>query len=105
MKKVAVVVVMACIAMSFMTGCATSYPVGSFYTQLKLPMDVTSNTGKSTKVGTAECKSLLSLVATGDASIDTAMKNAGITKVNHVDWECENILGIIGTYRVIVYGE
>ena len=105
MKKVAVVVIMACIGMSFLTGCATSMPVGLFYTNLKLPLDVTSNSGKSTKVGTAECKSLLALVATGDVSIETAKKSAGITKINHIDWEVENILGIIGTYKVIVYGE
>ena len=88
-----------------LAGCATSFPVGSFYTELKLPLDVTSNAGKPTKVGTAECTSILSLVATGDASIDTAKKNAGITKVYHVDWEVKNILGIIGNYKVTVYGE
>jgi len=105
MKKVAVVVIMACIGMSFLTGCATSDPRGIAYTNLRLPVAVTSNSGQSTKVGTAECKSLLSLVATGDASIETAKKSAGITKINHVDWEVENILGLIGTYKVIVYGE
>jgi hypothetical protein len=105
MKRVAIMTVLAFVVTAFMAGCATSYPVGCAYTQLKLPVAVTDNSGKSTKVGTAECKSLLYLIATGDASIDTAKKSAGITKVHHVDWEVENILGLIGTYKVIVYGE
>jgi len=90
-----------------LTGCATSTPVGSLYTQVKLPVAVTQAQAGSTKlkVGKAECKSILGLVATGDASIDTAAKNAGITVIHHVDWEAENILGIIGTYRCVVYGE
>ncbi len=41
----------------------------------------------------------------GDASIDAAKRNGKITKVHHVDWQVENILGIIGKYKVIVYGE
>jgi hypothetical protein len=89
----------------FFVGCATPYPVGSFYTELKLPVTATSNSGKALKVGTAQCESFLSLIARGDASIETAKKNGGITKVHHVDWEVENILGIIGKYKVTVYGE
>jgi hypothetical protein len=78
-------------------------PVGSLYTELKLPVSATANQGK--KQGTAECKSVLSLVATGDCSIDAAKKNGGITKVSHVDWEAKNILGLIGEYKIHVYGE
>jgi hypothetical protein len=33
------------------------------------------------------------------------MKNGGITKVNHADWEAKNIFGIIGNYKLTVYGE
>jgi hypothetical protein len=33
------------------------------------------------------------------------MERANITKIHHVDWEVENILGLIGNYKVIVYGE
>ena len=95
----------AILAAVVLTGCATSTPVGSLYTQLKLPVGVTGAKAASTKVGRAECKSILGLVATGDASIDTAAKKAGITVIHHVDWEAENILGIIGTYRCVVYGE
>lgn len=104
MKAVAMVmVVLACVLV--LTGCATSFPVGSLYTQLTLPVQVGDGAGTPTKIGVAECTSILSLFATGDASIDAAKRNGKITKVHHVDWQVENILGIIGKYKVIVYGE
>lgn len=93
----------AALAATMFTGCATTYPIGGLYQELKMPVCATAN-GKATKVGTAECKSILGLVAMGDASIETAKKSAGITEVTHVDWEVENLLGIIGKYKVIVYG-
>jgi hypothetical protein len=34
-----------------------------------------------------------------------AAKNGGITKIQFVDWEADNILGLIGTYTCTVYGE
>jgi len=90
---------------AFLTGCATSFPVGQYFINLKLPIAATSDPGPCTKVGTAECQSYLGAVAIGDASIDTAMKNGGITTIHHVDWEVRNILGIIGKYKVTVYGK
>ncbi len=95
----------ACAILLFVMGCATSYPIGTLYTELKLPVTATANNGTATKVGTAKCISVLALVAIGDASIEAAKKDGGITKVHHVDWEVENILGVIGKYKVTVYGE
>ena len=87
-----------------LSGCATPYPQGVAYTNLRLPLAVADqNAGK--KVGVAESRSYLGLVATGDSSIQAAMRNGKITRVSHVDWEVENVLGLIGTYRTIVYGE
>jgi hypothetical protein len=95
----------AIVSFSLLWGCATPTPMGIAYTKLKLPVNVTSNPSESPKMGTAECKSYFGLVAVGDASIETAMKNGGITKIHYVDWDVKNILGIIGTYKVTVYGE
>jgi hypothetical protein len=95
----------AMISFSLLCGCATPYPSGIAYTKLKLPVNVTSNPSESPKVGIAECKSYFGLVAIGDASIETAMKNGGITKIHYIDWDVKNVLGIIGTYKVTVYGE
>ena len=108
MKKVLSVFAVI-ITASILTGCATSYPMGSLYTELRLPVVTTDNTIKrnpgTLKVGEAECQSILGLVATGDASIDKAAASKNITKIYYVDWYAKNILGIIGNYKVIVYGE
>jgi hypothetical protein len=73
---------------------------------LTLPQAATSNTASSKqKVGVSMCTSILGLVATGDASIEAAMKNGGITKIQHVDWNAKNILGLYGEYKTTVYGE
>jgi len=91
--------------LAFLSGCATPYPVGAWFIDLKLPVAATADPGPCTKVGTASSQSILALVAIGDSSIDKAMKNGGITTIHHVDWEAKNILGIIGNYKVTVYGK
>ena len=98
-----VLAVLACTA--FVAGCATTQPVGVIYTEVILPVSATSNGSASPKVGTSECTSVLSIVATGDCSIEAGKQDGGITRVHHVDWDVENILGIIATYTVTVYGE
>ena len=103
MKRLNICIVLLAAAM--LSGCASVYPIGGIYTEMKLPVAVTGNNGKSPKVGTAECVSVLSMVATGDCSIEAAKKNGGITKVNHVDWEAKSVLGLFGNYKLIVHGE
>ena len=95
----------ACVTLCFVMGCATPFPMGTVYTEVKLPIAATANSGTATKVGTSECISVLAIVAIGDASIESAKKDGGITKIHYVDYEVKNILGIIGKYKVIVYGE
>lgn len=104
MKAVLPLVALGMVAL-MLAGCATPYPVGTMYTDIKFPVEATSNKGPATKVGSAECMSVFGLIAIGDASIETAKRSGGITEVQHVDWEAKNILGIIGKYRVIVYGQ
>ena len=63
-------------------------------------------TASSNKRGTASAHSVLGLVALGDASIDAAMKQAGITKVHHVDHNVHIVLfGFYAQTTTIVYGE
>jgi len=90
----------------FVSSCASvkSPVMGLIYTDVKAPEAVTSNAGKS-KVGTAMATSILGLIAQGDASIDTAAKSAGITRIHHVDYHSTSILGIYSTFTVTVYGE
>lgn len=84
---------------------ATHSPVmGLAYTDVVSGTAVTSNK-LATKVGKATATGILGLVATGDASYQTAAKNAGITRISHVDERNYTILGIYTTYETIVYGE
>lgn len=104
MKKRIMTLTAISVAMAFLVGCASICPIGMAYTEVKLPCEATS-AAKAFKVGTSECISVLGLVAIGDASIEKAMKNGGITKIHHVDWDAKNILGIYGMYKTTVYGE
>lgn len=101
-KKIAVLFAAA----AFMSSCATvSSPVmGLWYTDVKSPAAVTSN-ANSSKVGTSEASSILGIIATGDASIETAANSAGISKIHHVDVQSTSVLGIFAKYKVFVYGE
>jgi len=106
LKKVLLPTVALMVSVAFLAGCAAviAPAMGTVYTETKAPMAVTSNSGY-TKVGTAYCHSILGIVALGDASIKAAMENGGITKIHHVDYKTENILGIYAKLTVIVYGE
>ena len=93
MKKVFVGAVAAVVALS-LTSCSMTLPVAA-----------TSNP-IGTKVGRSSGNSYLHLLYFGvDASIQTAAKNAGITKVSTVDIKHTDILGLIQTHEVIVTGE
>ena len=103
MKRFWFVFVLGAVVM--LMGCATMIPIGTLYTEQKLPMMVTSNGGTSSKIGVSQCTSILGLIALGDCSIATAKKNGDITKVYSVDGQVKNILGIYGTYTLVVTGE
>ena len=82
------------IAAAMLYGCSVTFPVGA-----------TGNTiGK--KVGTASGTGYFGVLWFGiDASIRTAAKNGGITKISTVDFKQSNILGIVQTYETIVTGD
>lgn len=87
------------------SGCAIAQaPIYGAYTNVQAPLTATGeNTGERT--GTAECTSILGLIATGDCSIQAAMENGDITNVHHVDYETENILGLYAKFVTVVYGD
>lgn len=92
------------VAVLFLSGCASCFPIGAFYTEAKLPVAV-GDPGSYNKTGTAKATSILGLVATGDASIKAAMQQGGITKIKYVDYSAKNILGLYGEYVTTVYGD
>ena len=70
-----------------------------------LPVNATSN-AVGNKVGTATATGYLGvLFFDQDASIKTAAKNGGITKISTVDIKSTSILNLIVTYQTIVTGE
>lgn len=72
---------------------------------LTLPVNATSNTIGG-KVGTAKATGYLGILFfNADASIQSAAKNGGITKVSTVDIKHTSILGLVVTYETIVTGE
>jgi len=72
---------------------------------ITLPVAATSNPVGS-KVGTASATGYLGILFFGaDASIQTAAKKAGITKISTVDIKQTSLLNIIVTYETIVTGE
>lgn len=57
------------------------------------------------KKGTASAEGYLGLVAQGDASIQAAAEDGGITNIHHVDYNTRSILGLYVEYTTIVYGQ
>ncbi|MBO6101737.1 MAG: TRL-like family protein [Opitutales bacterium] len=90
---------------ALLSGCATTIPQGTFYTDVKVPVAATSSTAANLKTGVSSCKSYCGVVTIGDASIEAAKKNGGIKKVVSVDWKAKSILGLVGQYECIVKGE
>ena len=91
-------------AAALCTGCVKSPLIGGAYTDVRDGFAVTGNAGSS-KVGTAEAKGYVGLVALGDASIQAAARDAGITRIHHVDYQAKPYVGVYTIYTVIVYGE
>ncbi len=88
-----------------LSSCAVKSPVAGWaYTNISDGMAVTGNAGSS-KVGTAQVKGYVGTVALGDASIRAACRDAGITRIHHVDYKSLSYVGIYNVYTVIVYGE
>jgi len=62
------------------------------------------NSVQPLKKGTATAHGIICFVE-GDASINAAMENGGISKIHHVDYKVRNILGIVGSRTTTVWGE
>jgi len=106
MKKSIVVLVVIFAATVLLSGCATLYPIGSMYVNMKLPGNM--GDGKDvtyTKVGKAQGFSIFSMIAMGDASLEKAIQNGGLKTVKYSDYHVNNFLGIYGTYTTTAYGD
>ena len=98
--------VVACaiaLALLLPLGCVYS-PTGPgiLYMDVKGPMGPAKGTDTG-KVGRACANTFLALFAVGDASIETAKRDGGITEVTTVDHHSTNILGF-GSFCTVVTG-
>jgi len=100
MKKVIVSVGLAVAAIA-LSSCGAPR-VGSLYTDVTAP--VAAGSGSGSKVGTATSTTYLGLVALGDASIEAAKRNGGISSVSSANEQIKSVLGIITTYTTTVRG-
>lgn len=85
-------------------GCAmAASPLsGSVFTDVKAPIN--ANKAAGSKKGEACASSILGLIATGDAGIDTAKRNGGISEISSVDYESLNVLMLYARFCTIVRG-
>ncbi len=102
MKKLFLAAMVAVTTFAF-TSCGGLGMGGFVYQDSTVPAAVTSNAIGS-KCGTAKILNVLGVVELGDAGINTAAKNGGISRVSHVDVKTFSILGVFVTYEYFVYG-
>ncbi len=92
-----------------LSGCASLQPVGVIYSggDFYNGATVVSANERIThsKTGKSCAMSVLSLVAVGDNSVESAKKDGMITRVSSIDYRVDNVLGVYGTYCTIVKGE
>ena len=80
---------------------------GCLYMNVRAPLDTDlASTELGSKMGKSEAKSVLGLVAWGDASTQAAARDGGIETINHADQEYLAVLGFVyARYRTVVYGD
>ena len=88
-------------------GCSYARAPASYMLYADVSSGQLVNAGElpeSPKVGEATAQSIIG-ITTGDCSIDAAVKNGGITKINWVDYHSKGILGVWAQTTTKVYGE
>jgi len=82
-------------------------PLGCVYLNVTSPLDTDLHeTRLGSKVGVSEMKSVLGLVAWGDAGTQAAARAGQITTLRHADTQTFAILGFVYVrQRTIVYGD
>jgi hypothetical protein len=78
--------------------------IGVMITDVNSPITITSESPGSKK-GEATASTVLGLISSGDASINTAARNGKITKIMTVTCKSYNILGIFARFTTTVTGE
>ena len=92
--------------MLLLTSCASvdAPTPGFIYSNVKHGTDVGDGNAAATKTGKACATSMLGWVATGDASIEAAARDGGISRNAYVDHTSKVIMGVYGEYCTVVHG-
>jgi type IV pilus biogenesis protein CpaD/CtpE len=80
-------------------------PISALVTLTESGVDATGAETAATKVGRSTCRNILGLVAFGDATVQEAAREGGITTIHHVDAESTRIWFFYSQYTTVVYGE
>ncbi|KAF0243973.1 MAG: hypothetical protein FD180_2908 [Planctomycetota bacterium] len=109
MKKLGL---LACVlALPILAGCSygiTPVPDGGLYSSVKYPSYYpgVTNEGRGSKEGTSSAMGIVALIAVGDASVETAAANGGISKIKTCSHKTTKILGgLYWKFETIVTGE
>jgi hypothetical protein len=103
MSKQRILGVVAALSACFLLGCAQGAigPTMGIWSDVKGP--ITGTKMGSPKTGEACSKHWLAVVALGDASIEKAAANGGITRIDSVDFTMKNMI-VFGQFCTIVRG-
>jgi hypothetical protein len=102
MNKQRILGVMAALSACFMLGCVGAHgPTFGLWSDVKGP--VTGTKMGSPKTGEACSQHWLGVVALGDARIEKAAANGGITRIDSVDFMMKNMIAV-GKFCTIVRG-
>jgi TRL-like protein family len=109
LRKLSAVAVLT-VAATGLSGCAgIAFPgaigFSSLYTNTTGSNFVNEQTKLGSKSGEGCVTSILGLITTGDAGVAETARKANISRVSHIDYRFENILGFYAKYCAVVYGE
>lgn len=95
-----------------LSGCAAGLrsPVVPYYgmgfTSVSAPVDVTFDGSEmGGRCGRSKSSCLLGMFAWGDCSVNAAARKGNIGRIDHVDCEIFNLLGIYSSYETVIWGE
>lgn len=109
MRRTPLLAAVCIVLLVSLSGCALGpAPLqGLWYSDICYPSlyDGAAEKGPGPKTGTATAESVLSLIALGDASVDAACRDGGISAIHTVDHHYWSILGIFSRFSTTVTGE
>jgi hypothetical protein len=110
MSRVRIGLLAACALAASGCGAFYSAPVvpaaAGLYMNTRAPLDTEfDETELGDKTGKASVRSVLWLIAWGDASAAAAAQDGGIETIRHADYEFLSVLGVYQSFTTVVHGD